>query len=182
MIGKVKHVDQQILDILKARSYHGLGYVAQEQRQWEEAEQYYKQALQIYIKNNDLSNQAPIYHQLGMVTSEQHQWQQAEAYHQQALQLLKDFNDRYNQARPYHQLGRVAQEQRQWKEASKFFLQSLEIDATYHDTYNMRIYLRSLARLWKASDDASLPATVATILGYDIEETEKLLRDILGEE
>ena len=56
LIGKVKHVDQQILDILKARSYHGLGYVAQEQRQWEEAEQYYQQALQIYIKNNDLKS------------------------------------------------------------------------------------------------------------------------------
>lgn len=83
----------------------------------------------------------------------------------------------------YHQLGRVAEEQqRQWKEASKYFLQSLEIDSTYNDTYNMHIDLRSLVRLWKASSDANLPAAVATILGYNVEETEKLLRDMLEEE
>ena len=92
-----------------------------------------------------------------------------------------EYNDRYAQA-AYHQLGRVAQEQRQWEEARKYFLQSLEIYATYHDTYNMRIYLRNLARLWKASGDANLPAAIAPILGASVEETEKLLRDMLGEE
>ena len=43
-------------------------------------------------------------------------------------------------------------------------------------------YMRSLARLWKASGDANLPAAVATILGVSVEETEKLLREMLGEE
>ena len=46
----------------------------------------------------------------------------------------------------------------------------------------MDIDLRSLARLWKASDDTSLPAAVATMLGASAEETEKLLRKMLGEE
>ncbi len=125
---------------------------------------------------------ATTYHNLGMVAFEQRQWEQAEQYYQQALQIKIEYNDRYAQASTYHQLGRVAEEQRQWKEASKYFLQSLEIDATYNDSYNMRIDLRSLARLWKASDDASLPAAIATIQGTSVEETEKLLRVMLGEE
>ena len=32
----------------QASTYHQLGRVAQEQRQWEQAEQYYQQALAIY--------------------------------------------------------------------------------------------------------------------------------------
>jgi hypothetical protein len=43
----------------------------------------------------------------------------------------------------------------------------------------MDIDLRSLARLWKVSSDASLPAVVATILEASVEETEKLLHEML---
>ncbi len=46
----------------------------------------------------------------------------------------------------------------------------------------MDIDLRSLARLWKASSDASLPAAVAPMLGASVEETEKLLREMLEKE
>jgi len=46
----------------------------------------------------------------------------------------------------------------------------------------MDIDLRSLARLWKASSDASLPAAVAPMMGASVEETEKLLREMLEKE
>lgn len=38
------------------------------------------------------------------------------------------------------------------------------------------ISLRSLARLWQASDDSSLPAAVATVLGLSPAEAAALLR------
>ena len=79
-------------------TYHQLGIVAQEQRQWEQAEQYYQQALQIYIEYNDRYAQARTYHQLGIVAQEQRQWEQAEQYYQQALQIFIEYNDRYAQA------------------------------------------------------------------------------------
>ena len=91
--------------------------VAQEQRQWAQAEQYYQQALAIYIEFNDRYEQAGTYHQLGSVAQEQRQWAQAEQYYQQALAIYIEFNDRYEQAGTYHQLGIVAQEQRQWAQA-----------------------------------------------------------------
>jgi len=125
---------------------------------------------------------AVTYHQLGNVAEEQRQWQQAEQYYQQALQIFIEYNDRYAQASTYHQLGMVAEEQRQWEQAREYFLQALDTYVAYNDTHNGSIVLSSLARLWKASGDANLPAAVATILGYSVEETEKLLRDVLGEE
>jgi len=65
---------------LSASIYHQLGRVAQEQRQWAQAEQYYQKALEIYVEFNDRYQQAGTYHQLGVVAEEQRQWAQAEQY------------------------------------------------------------------------------------------------------
>jgi hypothetical protein len=79
-------------------------------------------------------------------------------------------------------LGNVAEEQRQWQQAREYFLQALEIFVEYKDTYRGDVVLGSLARLWIASDDATLPAAVATVLGASPKKTEKLLRKMLEEE
>jgi tetratricopeptide (TPR) repeat protein len=177
-----KSYDADAIKKQSASIYHNLGRVAQEQRQWEQAEAYYQQALQLKIEYNDRDKQAGTYHGLGNVAMEQRQWQQAEAYYQQSLLIYIEYKDRYSQANIYHQLGRVAEEQRQWQQAREYFLQALEIFVEYEDTYSRGVVLRSLARLWKASGDASVPATVATILGASIQETEKLLHEMLEEE
>jgi tetratricopeptide (TPR) repeat protein len=164
-----------------ASIYHQLGRVAQEQRQWAQAEQYYQQALQIYIEYNDRHKQATTYHNLGAVAQEQRQWAQAEQYYQQALQIYIEYNDRYEQADTYHNLGMIAQQQRQWQQAREYFLLALETFVTYEDNYSSGVVLRSLARLWQSSNDASLPAAIANVLGASVEETEKLLREVLGD-
>ncbi len=97
------------------------------------------------------------------------------------MQLKIEYNDRYAQAGTYHNLGVVAQEQRQWQQACSYFLQALETFVEYKDAYNRDIALRSLARLWQARGDKDLPAAVAPILGATVEETEALLRKVLGE-
>jgi len=75
----------------------------------------------------------------------------------------------------------VAQKQGQWQQARSYFLQALEMFVAYKDKYNRDIALRSLARLWQASSDKDLPAAVAPIVGVSVEETEALLREMLGE-
>jgi hypothetical protein len=55
-------------------------------------------------------------------------------------------------------------------------LKDLEITAEYKDEHGLGITLRSLARLWRASGDAGLPAAVAAVLGIAPEEAEELLR------
>jgi len=171
--------DADTIKKLSASIYHQLGMVAQERRQWAQAEQYYQQALQLYIEFNDRYSQASTYHQLGMVAEEQRQWAQAEQYYQQALQLYIEFNDRYEQAGTYHQLGMVAEEQRQWMQAREYFLRALKTYVDYNDTHNGSIVLRSLARLWQSSGDKDLPVTIAKILDTTLEETKALLHEVL---
>jgi tetratricopeptide (TPR) repeat protein len=57
--------------------YHQLGIVAQEQRQWEQANTYYQQALDINIEFGDRYAQARTYHQLGSASGpgSQRQWE-----------------------------------------------------------------------------------------------------------
>ncbi len=119
----------------QAGTYHNLGIVAEEQRQWQEAEGYYQQALQIFIEYNDRYGQAGTYHNLGIVAEEQRQWQEAEGYYQRALQIDRKHNDRYEQASTYHQLGMIAQEQGQWQEAEGYYQQALQIKLEYNDRY-----------------------------------------------
>ena len=110
-------LDTKTKAIGRAGIYHQLGIVAQEQRQWQQAEEYYQKALEIYIEFKDRYKQAGTYHQLGIVAQEQRQWQQAEEYYQKALEIYIEFEDRYSQASTYHNLGIVAQEQRKWHQA-----------------------------------------------------------------
>ncbi len=140
-----QQLDADTIKKQSASIYHQLGRVAQEQRQWTQAEQHYQQALQIKIAYNDRYEQASTYHQLGMVAEEQRQWRQAEQYYQQALQICIAYNDRYNQARIYHQLGVVAQQQRQWAQAEQYYQQALQIYVDYKDRYNQAKAYHGLA-------------------------------------
>jgi tetratricopeptide (TPR) repeat protein len=112
--------------------YHQLGRVAQEQRQWAEATQFYQKALGIYVEFND-HHQAVVSHQLGVVAQEQRQWAEATQFYQKALALYSEFNDRYNQAYTYHELGIAAQEQGKWTEAKQFYYQALVIFNEFND-------------------------------------------------
>ena len=80
----------------QAHIYHQLGIVAQEQRQWAQAEDYYRQALELFVEFNDRYAQALTYHQLGMVAQEQRQWAQAEEHFLRALETYVDYEDEHN--------------------------------------------------------------------------------------
>jgi tetratricopeptide (TPR) repeat protein len=119
----------------QATVYHQLGYVAQEQRQWAQAEQHYQHALALKIEFNDRYEQAKTLHTLGSVAFGQRNYQQAEEYYQQALALNIEFNDKFSQAGAYHQLGYVAQEQRQWVQAEQHYQHALALFIEFNDRY-----------------------------------------------
>jgi tetratricopeptide (TPR) repeat protein len=150
-----------------------------------EAETSFQKLLQLLNQLEHLDEKecrrlkAGSYHHLGVVAEEQRQFTQAEQYYQQALQLFIDSNDRHSQAFIYNNFGVLAEEQRQWNKARTYFLQALEIYVSYQDTYKGSVVLSSLARLWQASGDASLPAAIASIVGITPAEVEELLRGIL---
>ncbi len=158
-----------------ASIYHQLGSVAEEQRQWGQAEDYYQKALEIKIAYEDRYSQASTYHQLGSVAQAQRQWGQAEDYYQKALEICIAYEDRYSQANTYHQLGRVAEEQRQWGQALDYFLKDLAISVEFEDQEGSATPLRSLTRLWRESGDENVPVAVAAELKISADEVVKLL-------
>ena len=139
---KLLDIDEKQKAVLSAGIYHQLGIVAQEQRQWAQAEEHYQQSLQIYIDfKNRYEQMGTTYHQLGIVSQKQRKWAQAEEYYQQALQIKIDFNNRYDQAATYYQLGMLALQQQHWPQAEKHCQQALQICIDFKDRYNQaKIY------------------------------------------
>ena len=107
--------------------FHGLGTVAEEQRQFEQAEHWFQKSLEICLRLRDEMQAAKACHHLGLVAEEQRQFEQARNWHEKSLEISLRFNNEAGAASSYHQLGRVAQEQTQFEEAQDFFKKSFEI-------------------------------------------------------
>jgi hypothetical protein len=59
-------------------------------------------------------------------------------------------------------------------------LQALKVFVAAKDSEHAEIALRNLARLWQASKDDSLPASITPVLGLTSEDVEQRLRELLG--
>ncbi|WP_035153627.1 tetratricopeptide repeat protein [Calothrix sp. 336/3] len=127
-----------------ASTYHQLGNVAYLLREFEQARDYYQQALQIKIEfgaSEALPSEAryecaKTYHQLGRVAQDLREFEQARDYFQQALQIYIEFGDRYSFASTYHQLGNVAYLLREFEQARDYFQQALQIYIEFGDRYS----------------------------------------------
>ncbi len=158
----------------QAATYHNLGRVAEEQRRWSEAEEFYKKSLALSVELDYRHGQALTYHQRGMVAHKQRRFAEAEDFYQKALALKVEFKNRYGQASIYHNLGRTWEEQRRFAEAEDFYLKALMLFVEFEDGHNSAIALQSLARLRQASGDENLTGKVAEALGMTAEEAAKL--------
>jgi tetratricopeptide (TPR) repeat protein len=141
-----------------ASIYHQLGRVAEDQRQWKQAEQHYREALTIKIEFDDRYSQASTYHQLGIVAQGQRQWKQAEQHYRNALAIKIEFDERYAQALTYHQLGSVAEVRQQWKQAEQYFREALAIFDEFDERYSQASTYHQLGivaqeqRQWKQAE------------------------------
>ena len=140
------HLSEESKAIKRAGTINMLGIVAEMQRKWDVATEYFQQASQIFEEFNH-PYQGNALHQLGIVAQEQRQWDAAADYFRQALQIFIAFNDRYEQAKEYHHLGVVAQEQRQWDAAADYFRQALQIFIEFNDRYSQGSTLNQLGQL-----------------------------------
>jgi hypothetical protein len=93
LVPQLAQLDQEKAQRLQATAYHQLGWVAQEQHQWAQAEQYYQQVLQICIEFNDRYGQASTYHNLGILEREREQWAPAREYLLRALEISVAYQD-----------------------------------------------------------------------------------------
>jgi tetratricopeptide (TPR) repeat protein len=67
VIAALQSIDARQKGLSTASTYHNLGAVAQELREWDDARHNYHQALAIQVEFGDRYSQASTYHQLGIV-------------------------------------------------------------------------------------------------------------------
>jgi tetratricopeptide (TPR) repeat protein len=130
-----------------ATTYHNLGIVAEQLREYEQARAYYQQALDIYIEFGDRFSCASTYHQLGRFAQQLREYKQARAYYQQALDIFIEFGARYSCAATYHQLGRVAEELREYEQARAYYQQALDIYIEFGDRFSQAGTYHQLGRV-----------------------------------
>ncbi|WP_268744318.1 tetratricopeptide repeat protein [Leptolyngbya sp. Heron Island J] len=151
----LKKVELSTKQSIAAITYHQLGMVSQELREYEQARSHYQQALDIKIEYNDRYSQASTYHQLGRVSQELREYEQARSHYQQALDIFIKYNDRYSQASTYHQLGSVAQALREYEQARSHYQQALDIFIEYNDRYSQASTYYQLGKVLEELDNIS---------------------------
>jgi tetratricopeptide (TPR) repeat protein len=130
-----------------AVAFHQLGMIAQERRQFDEAERWYRQSLAIEERIGNEHGQGSTLHQLGRIAQERRQFDEAERWYRQSLAIEERIGDEYGQASTLHQLGRIAQERRQFDEAERWYRQSLAIKERIGDEYGQAITLHQLGTI-----------------------------------
>jgi len=164
----------------EAGAYHQLGMVAQERRDFDQAEKWYLKSLAISEKRGDEHGAARTYGQLGNAAKERRDFDQAEKWYLKSLAISEKRGDELGAARTYHQLGMVAQERRGFDQAEKWYLKSLAIEekhgnehdaaSTYHQLGNAaaerrdydqaeKWYLKSLAIKEKRGNEYGAAST-----------------------
>lgn len=109
----------------EANAISHLGRIAQEQRDWDGAERWYRQALTIAEKLGNQLFMASAYHQLGIISHLRRDWATASRWYLKALAIAEKLGDEFGATGTYHQLGIIAHEQRDWAAATRWYLKSL---------------------------------------------------------
>ena len=80
-----------------AITYHQLGRIAEEQRDFASAEQWYRKSLAIKEKQGNEHGEAITYHQLGNVAYLQRDFAGAEQWYLKALAICIKYGDKYHE-------------------------------------------------------------------------------------
>jgi len=179
---QLQGVEARQIQSLLATTYHQLGIVAQELREYHQARDYYQQALEINIEFGDRYSCARTYHQLGNVAQELREYHQTRDYYQQALEIFIEFGDRYSCASTYHQLGYVAQELREYHQARDYYQQALEIYIEFGDRYNCAGTYGQLGLLAQAEENyAEARTNLQTALEIFVEYQDEYMATVTRE-
>ncbi|HAW50299.1 TPA: hypothetical protein DCX16_05065 [bacterium] len=80
----------------KAITLHQLGRIAQQRRQFDIAEKWYRMSLEIKEKLEDEYGKAITLHQLGMIAEERRQFDEAERLYLQAKAIFEKYKDKHS--------------------------------------------------------------------------------------
>jgi len=110
-----------------ATAYHELGMIYQERGQYDEAEAWYRKALEIRERRGLERDAASDYHQLGNICLLRGQYDAAEEWYRKAVEIRERLGLERDAASDYHQLGIVEQLRGRYDEAERWYRKALEI-------------------------------------------------------
>ena len=92
---QISDVEERQKQSALATTYHQLGIVAQQLREFEQAREYYQQALALFIEFSDRYSQARTYGALGVLAEVQEDYTEARTNLQKALEICIEYKDEY---------------------------------------------------------------------------------------
>ena len=134
-------------EALCASLWHNLGMIAEERREFDDAEQWYRKSLTIEEKLKNEYGQAQTLHQLGMIAEERREFDDAEQWYRKSLTIEEKLKNEYGQAQTLHQLGMIAEERRQFDDAEQWYRKSLAIKEKLKNEYGEASTLHQLGRI-----------------------------------
>ncbi len=118
-----------------ADSYHQLGRIAQERRNFTAAEDWYRKSLAVEEKLGNEHGAASTYHQLGWVAQERRDFAAAEDWYRKSLAIKEKLGDEHGAAITYHQLGNIAYLRHDFAAAEEWYRKSLAIEEKLGDEH-----------------------------------------------
>jgi tetratricopeptide (TPR) repeat protein len=112
-----------------------LGSAHRSIREFETAQAYFHQSLELSRELKYLQGEAIALYHLGIISYDLRQFHPARSWFEQSLLVTERTGDRRNIAKIYHFLGIVAQKLREYAEARRNYQLALEIDVKFGDRY-----------------------------------------------
>jgi tetratricopeptide (TPR) repeat protein len=104
-----------------------LGRIAQAQRDFAAAEQWYRKSLEIKERQGNEHGAAITYHQLGVIAEEQRDFAAAEQWYRKSLEIKERQGNEHGAAYSLGQLGNLYYARREFEAASQSYQRCLEI-------------------------------------------------------
>jgi tetratricopeptide (TPR) repeat protein len=104
-----------------------LGFIVRQQGDLDEAEGYYKQALNLARARHDKRGEAARIHNLGTVALQRGDLPRARALYEEALALRRAMDEAGGMSATLRSLGALAAEQGDWDQARRYLRESLEL-------------------------------------------------------
>ena len=130
----------------EAAAYHQLGRVAEEQREFKSAEDWYLKSLAVKDRPQD-SHVGATYHQLGMIAQELKDFETATDWYLKSLAIAEKEEDMSAIASEHHQLGIVAEILGDIDSAEASYLKSLAIKQRLNNVGELAITWTGLAHI-----------------------------------
>ena len=133
-------IDQELGDKSGvSKSLHGLGWLAQETGEYDEARKLYQQSLKIKQELGDKSGVSKSLHRLGALAQATGEYDEARKLYQQSLKIKQELGDKSGVSISLHKLGHAGQRMGEYEEARKLYQQSLKIKQELGDKSGMAL-------------------------------------------